>query len=77
MLYVPTRPIERFDQALAAMRGGATLQFGGDPLWALTDGTTVNAEIATLLLISGAVEPTGHLGSPGMAAPGWRLKAAG
>jgi hypothetical protein len=67
----------RFEQALTAMRGeGKTLhlQFsGGGPLWSLSDGSSVTAEVAALLLNSVSIEPVGCALFPGMPAQTWRF----
>jgi hypothetical protein len=66
----------RFEQALAAMHDrGATLhlQFSsGSPLWSLSDGSSVTAEVAALLLNSVGIEPVGCALFPGMPAQTWR-----
>ena len=64
----------RFDSALAALRAGKSLhlQFGDSgPLWTLSDGSTVTAEVASLLLNHACIEPTSHVLFPGMPAQTW------
>ena len=66
----------RFEQALAAMRTGKTLhlQFSSaGPLWALSDGSSVTADVASLLLNSVSIEPVGCALFPGLPAQVWRF----
>jgi hypothetical protein len=68
-------PYPRLDQTLAAMRAGETLQLqlgSGGPLWALSDGSAIPADVAAHILSHG-VEPTSHRLAPGMPARVWRL----
>ncbi len=70
------RLVARFDSALAAMREGQTLhlQFSrGGPLWSLSGGAAVTAEVAALLFNSASIEPVGCALFPGMPAQTWRF----
>jgi hypothetical protein len=65
----------RFGQVLAAMRDeGKTLhlQFSdGGPLWSLSDGSSVTADVAALILNHACIEPTSHVLFPGVPAQTW------
>ena len=55
-----SRKVDRVNQALAAMRAGRGLHLhhhGGRPLWILSDGRSVTADVAALVISHTRVEP--------------------
>lgn len=65
------------DHALAALRAGQTLKLNlsrRGPLWSLSDGSVVPAEIVIrLFLDSAGIKPVGCALSPGLPAQTWEL----
>ena len=69
--------INRINQALAAMRAGQTLHLQyreGRPLWSLSNGQRVTAEVAALLTSNANVVPAGDALFPDQPAQTWGMR---
>ena len=70
------RRVVRVDQVLIAMRKGEVLHLqyeNGRPLWSLSGGRSVSAEVANLLITSASVVPIGSALFDGMPGQAWRF----
>jgi hypothetical protein len=63
--------------ALAAMRRGESLHLeyrgGGRPCWSLSNGRTVSAEVASILINSASVVPAGDALFSDLPGQSWKL----
>ena len=72
-----SRLVARLDQALAAMSHGQSLHLqhhGGRPLWSLSDGRSVTAYVAALVIRHAVVVPADTALSSGLPGQEWRYR---
>ena len=72
-----SRLAKRIDQALAAMREGQSLHLQhceGRPLWGLSGGQSVTADVAAILIKNALVAPADAALFPDLPGQCWRMK---
>ena len=72
-----SRKVDRVNRVLAAMANGQSLHLqhrDGRPLWSLSDGRSVTADVAAILTCHALVVPADVALFPGLAGQEWRYR---